>query len=341
MQVKRSGVAQVFVVDRKLGGDGLTSVDIGLPVDRASNAFVEAQYPGFKVQLGKSGYLQADGKPGPKASAELFATAAEAERAKNKQDVSPQSGFDITDKMREQVSEGVPLFKRTIGPRTPVGSAEAMDRTLREKFGDGLIQGLIDQGILKFEAEGSRPTQGATFDQGLKSGNAPAATLFYKTLTAEELPGVLMHELGEHFGIVRLLGQERYGVMLNELKALRRTDEVQEAWDKVLRNYTKRDPRIVEGGTVFMREVAAHLVEEHPDLPFVRRIINEIRAYFYEHFGTTMGNRVDANLVRGLAAAALRKASTGDLPQMKTPVRAFVPPPRPTTNPSAPRRLVQ
>lgn len=236
---------------------------------------------------------------------------------------------------------GGSLDKRTTGPRVPVGSAEAMDGALREKFGDGLIQGLIDQGILKYEAEGSRPTQGATFDQGLKTGNAPAATLFYKTLTAEELPGVLMHELGEHFGIVRLLGQERYGVMLNELRGLKSTPEVQEVWDKVLRNYTKRDPRITEGGTVFMREVAAHLVEEHPDLPFVRRIVNEIRAFFYEHFGTTMGNRVDANLIRGLAAAALRKAAAGDLPNMKTPVRAFVPPHPFTANQSAPRRFVQ
>lgn len=232
------------------------------------------------------------------------------------------------------------LDKRTEGPRVPVGSAEAMDAALREKFGDGLIQGLLDQGVLKFEAEGKRPTQGATFRQGLTDESQPAATLFYKTLTAEELPGVLMHELGEHFGIVRLLGPERYNVMLSELKSLRNTPEVREVWDKVKRNYTARDDRIPEGGLVFMREVAAHLVEEHPDLPFVRRLINEIRAYFYENFGTTMGNRVDANLVRGLAAAALRKASTGDLPKMKQGLSAFVPPKAPT-NPSTPRRFVQ
>ena len=235
---------------------------------------------------------------------------------------------------------GGPLDKRTSGPRVPVGSAEAMDAALREKFGDSLIQGLLDQGMLKFEAEGKRPTQGATFRQGLTDKSQPAATLFYKTLTAEELPGVLMHELGEHFGIVRLLGAERYNVMLNELKALRHTDEVREVWDKVKRNYSARDDRIPEGGLVFMREVAAHLVEEHPDLPFVRRIVNEIRAFFYEHFGTTMGNRVDANLIRGLAASALRKASSGDLPNMKKGVSAFVPPKAPT-NPSAPRRFVQ
>jgi hypothetical protein len=140
-----------------------------------------------------------------------------------------------------------------------------------------------------------------------------------------------MHELGEHFGIIRMLGPERYDVMLNELKGIRNTPEVQEAWTTVKKRYVDSGSKLTEGGTTFMREVAANLVEKHPDLPFVRRLINEIRAFFYEQFGTTMGNRVDANLVRGLAAAALRKASKGDLPSMKKPVRPFVPktqPPR-------------
>lgn len=198
-----------------------------------------------------------------------------------------------------------------------------MDMALRERFGDKFIQGLKDQGILKYDALSPRHHSiGATLDQGLRSGNKPAATLFYGKLTAEELPGVLMHELGEHFGIVRLLGSERYNVMLNDLKALRDTPEVKEAWETVKRRYTgdKSQSKLTEGGTTFMREVAAHLVEDHPDLPFVRRLINEIRAYFYEHFGTTLGNKVDASLVRGLAASALRKASEGMLDNMKTPV---------------------
>lgn len=194
--------------------------------------------------------------------------------------------------------------------RKPIGSAGAMDKALRERFGDKLIQGLHDQGILKYDALSPRRTTiGATF----KEGESPAATLYYGTLTHDELPGVLMHEIGEHFGIVRLLGEQRYRVMLDDLKSLRNTDEVKEAWASVKKRYVDSGSKLTEGGTTFMREVAARLVEEHPDLPFVRRLINEIRAFFYEQFGTTMGNRVDASLVRGLAASALRKASKGEL----------------------------
>ncbi len=227
--------------------------------------------------------------------------------------------------------------------RARIGSAGAMDKMLRERFGDKLIQGLKDQGILKYEAEHpERPWSAATFNPGFDHGTKPHATLYFGKLTPEEVPKALMHELGEHFGMVRLLGPERYNVMLNELRALKDTDEVQQSWAHVKKFYTDRDARIKEGGTVFLREVAAHLVESHPDLPFVRRIVNEIRAFFYEHFGTTMGTRVDADLIRGLAAAALRRASTGDLPSMASPVRVTpLVPSRTATTVTAPRRFVQ
>ncbi len=227
--------------------------------------------------------------------------------------------------------------------RKTIGTAGAMDKMLRERFGDKLIQGLKDQGILKYEAENlERPWSAATFNSGIDPGTKPHATLYYGKLTPEEVPKALMHELGEHFGMVRLLGQERYNVMLNELKALKNTDEVKASWAHVKKFYTDRDARIKEGGTVFLREVAAHLVESHPNLPFVRRIVNEIRAFFYENFGTTMGTRVDADLIRGLAASALRKASKGQLPRMQASMRVTpLVAPRPATNLSAPRRFVQ
>lgn len=220
------------------------------------------------------------------------------------------------------------VFK-TGADRKVAGTPEALESALREKFGDKLVQGLLDQGVLKFALardEGMVGERGGVQAVMREGGGKPsAATLYFDRLTPEEAPGVLMHELGEHFGIVRMLGEDRYKVMLGDLKALRDTPEVRDAWAEVRKNYTGDGPAgFKEGDASFLREVAAHLVENHPDLPFVRRMINEIRAFFYENFGTTMGNRVDANLVRGLAASALRKASQGELPKMREPV-PFVP----------------
>ena len=232
----------------------------------------------------------------------------------------------------ESAAGGVPLFKGS--PSTgakPVGSPEALDTLLREKFGSKLIEGLHEQGILKYALArdegqtGAKSGTKAVFRQ--RPGERPTATLYFDRLTPEQAPAALLHELGEHFGIVRVLGTERYNVMLNELRGLRDTPEVAEAWKHVERNYVGENTAAKLKSTddpIFIREVAAKLVEDHPDLPFVRRLINEIRAFLYEHFGTTLGNRVDANLIRGMAASALRKAAKGELPATP-PVKTFRP----------------
>ena len=239
----------------------------------------------------------------------------------------------------------------------PAGSPETLESWLREDLGNKLIDGLLEHGLIKYALARDEGMVGSKSDvkaiMRQKPGEAPAATLYFDRITRDRAPGILMHELGEHFGIVRMLGGERYRVILNELENLRDagSPEVSEAWDHVKDNYVDKPlsewqdllksgrvtqaqfdrgiqgtaSKLVEGGDVFMREVAARLVESHPDLPWVRRLINEVRAFFYEQFGTTMGNRVDANLVRGLAASALRKASTGGLAGQRPTARQFKP----------------
>lgn len=265
-----------------------------------------------------SGLRKKDGgKSGPQADdpEEVFKSSGSNEGQKATTD-HPQ-GKPVTPKGWTSV-EGDPA-------RAPVGSPEKMDDVLRAKFGNKLIDGLKREGILKYALSADEGMFGDK--RGVKAvyrgmQRRPAATLYVDRMTADQAPGILMHELGEHFGVIRMLGQERYGVMLNELKAMKDEPEVKDAWAKVKHNYVGEGTasKLAEGDDRFLREVAAHLVENHPDLPFVRRLINEIRAFFYENFGTTMGNTVDANLVRGLAASALRRASKGDLPKMKQPV---------------------
>ena len=217
-----------------------------------------------------------------------------------------------------------------------LGTPEATRAALVDKMGEKLIKGLEDAGVLKFATRaehGNIPARGAMRERG-----QPAATLYVDTLTKESAPQVLMHELGAHFGIVRLLGEERYRLLLKDLRGLRSKDpDVKAAWTDITRRYTgeKSATKYTVGDRNFMHEVAAHLVEKHPDLPIVRRLVNEVRAYFYEKFGTSMGNTVDANLVRGLAASALRKASSGKLDRMSTPVR-FAPPKVSTASPRMP-----
>lgn len=195
---------------------------------------------------------------------------------------------------------------------------EELDQALRAKFGAKLIDALQEQGILHY-LEGAKDAPDRPFTKGRlieRSDNTTHARLYWDRMTADEAPTVLMHEIGEHFGIVRLLGDDRYRALLTELADMNRSGdaEVRRAWQTVKQRYVGAS-YLEEGSPQFVREVAARLVESAPDMPWVRRLLAEIRAWLYQQFGTTLATRADANLIRGLAWSALKKAGEGELPR--------------------------
>jgi hypothetical protein len=197
-------------------------------------------------------------------------------------------------------------------------SEDELDAALRKKLGSKLIDGLREQGILHYlsgaEDAPSRPhTKGRMLE---RSDDTSHARLYWDRLTEEEAPRALFHEIGEHFSIIRLLGDDRYRVLLGELADMNRSGdaEVRRAWETVKQRYVGAS-YLEEGSPQFVREVAARLVESAPDMPWVRRLLAEIRSWLYQQFGTTLGNRADATLIRGLAWSALKKAGEGELPR--------------------------
>ena len=76
---------------------------------------------------------------------------------------------------------------------------------------------------------------------------------------------MLLHEIGEHYGLEGMLG-DNYLPTLIQLNKLKDTDSVvAAAWAQVTRNYTGSDPvRYKPGSVNFLREVAAHIGETAP-----------------------------------------------------------------------------
>lgn len=199
-----------------------------------------------------------------------------------------------------------------------LGSEDELDQVLRSKFGSKLIDALQEQGILHY-LSGDKDVPDRPYTKGRlieRSDNTTHARLYWDRMTADEAPTVLMHEIGEHFGIIRLLGDDRYRMLLGELAEMNRSGdaEVRRAWETVKQRYVGAS-YLEEGSPQFVREVAARLVESAPDMPWVRRLLAEIRSWLYQQFGTTLGNRADATLIRGLAWSALKKAGEGELPR--------------------------
>lgn len=122
-------------------------------------------------------------------------------------------------------------------------------------------------------------------------------------ITKGKVKSYLLHEIGEHHSMEDMLGS-KYQKYIADLRALRHggSPEVKAAWDRTRQLYQHLD----ENSDRFVREVAARLIEDHPNLSWGKRVLNEVRGWMYKTFG--MG-KLDEGTLRGLAAQALRHAA--------------------------------
>jgi hypothetical protein len=192
-------------------------------------------------------------------------------------------------------------------PARPFKNPAELEASLRNTFGNKLIDGLVKQGILHM---GDAPTSIPRDVRGWFTGKR--VELYHDRLDGSSAASILMHEMGSHYGMPRMLGEARYNALLGDIAKLKGTSpEVAKVWKTVVERYVDvKDHPLVEGSPQFLSEVAAHLVETQPNRPIVKRMVDAARAYFYKEFGVNLGT-MDPHLLRALTAAALRKAGAG------------------------------
>lgn len=134
-------------------------------------------------------------------------------------------------------------------------------------------------------------------------------------LTAADAPSVFLHELGVHYGLERMLGSDKYQDIIRQMKAM-----------EALGNEAVRAARAaIPKGTpkaAVDDELLAYLVEKHPELPLVKRIIAAIRAFLFRH-GLIKNIRPE-DVVALAKAAARHAARTPTLPSPATQGRESV-----------------
>lgn len=184
---------------------------------------------------------------------------------------------------------------------------------LTAKFGERGIAALERQGILEIVGSlshippaarrGMRATDEAIYYDGTAYLIAP------NIAPGREVP-VLLHEIGEHYGLERMLGAEEYRKVLDRVAELRDDPQVRDIWAEVKESY----PEQSEGDTIFLKEVLARLGENEAfrRRPLWARIVAAVKR-FLRSLG--MDVSLSADDLQALISASLRKAMrSGPIP---------------------------
>lgn len=195
---------------------------------------------------------------------------------------------------------------------------------LIDRFGERGIKALESAGVLKIVRLKDAPDamRSLAEEQGASAlyGADGVAYLFSDRMTAEDAPGKLLHEIGEHYGLERMLGADGWGRMKKRIVAMAKAkgSVAYGAWEGVKANYNefanKSDSELA-GNERFLHEVLAAIGENKAGMQtsLWREMLAAVKEWL-----ASKGLLVDwinegdiANLVSGSLKNAMRDAEAG------------------------------
>ena len=158
--------------------------------------------------------------------------------------------------------------------------AQEMKEELYESFGKKAIDRMLSRGFLQIVDSGSdvNASPGASgffrYEVGKDRMRSGTTTLIANRNPKGSASSLLLHEVGEHYGLESMLGKD-YAPILNQLNVLKNTDPVvKEAWEQVSKYYPNN-----QGGYIFLKEVAAHIGETAPDTNWFQNLIMKVKEF--------------------------------------------------------------
>ena len=133
--------------------------------------------------------------------------------------------------------------------------------------------------------------------RGVFDGNK--AYIVADNVTPDEVPSVLLHEVGVHFGMEKMVGAENFRVLLDDVTNRAAAGEARFA--EALAAVPNDTPAQHQA-----EEVLAYLVESAPELGIVQRVIAAVKQFIRQVSGGSYAGLSEAD-IRQLAVAALRK----------------------------------
>jgi len=182
-----------------------------------------------------------------------------------------------------------------------------LETALARSFGKS-SQKLLDTGkveVLNSISELNAAT-GREFPADTKAVNGRGKTFVVaENVSPSEARGILLHEVGVHHGMADMLGEQGMARLKVAMDALLASGNpaVQEA--RALAEGFALKPEHVE------EETLAYLVEHHPDMPIVRRLLAQIRQWLWRAFPDLVDLTPDDLAM--MAVASLRRAANADM----------------------------
>ena len=220
------------------------------------------------------------------------------------------------DDRKDGTDDEAPDLRADDGRPVVVGfTAKQAREIIRRRFGKG-AENLERAGILKMISSPAdyppqyaaflRKMEGAASIKGFYDPDEGAAYVIPGNIKSEDdLVKTVLHEIGEHYGLKTMMGDDAYARLLKQLSAMKAANpRVRDAFEKVGRLYKHLEP----GSERFLREVLASASEDPSILtqPWYKQLIQAIRRFLFKT-GIVPIRFSDAELA-GMVAASLRQS---------------------------------
>jgi hypothetical protein len=182
--------------------------------------------------------------------------------------IGNQGTFDPTDP-RIQMSQA----EAQITQETPASIIDAMRKVFGENVAKGIKSGLIN--IVSDVESLPKPLQRQLSPTARAAFLGDKAYFIANRITREAAPQMLLHEIGAHYGLERMLGKNYKNIVTNLINNKDKDKQIKRAFEDTVQYY----PDLKVNSPDFIQEVIANLGERAPKNTLFQRIINLIRNF--------------------------------------------------------------
>jgi hypothetical protein len=183
---------------------------------------------------------------------------------------------------------------------------ESVMYRLKGIFGSG-IDNLTKRGVLNVvNSVGELPEniRNVLGNDAIGAHSEGKAYIIADRLSPENVRRVVLHEIGEHYGLEAMVGERNYKDILQSVVAGKDKDAIiKNAWEHVTNTY----PELGVGSRQFLREIVAKIGEDAPSHPIWRRIINAVRNFLKQNKYKNLTGEEIQDLVMNSFKTAMKK----------------------------------